>query len=224
MIALAAILITGISFIFAAHEDGEATNGGCDVLYWQSDEERLFINSTDPRAPDQIFALDVDVPCDGTQMAHFFASVDADANTYVQTYVRATCTGGDCLEAAAPPFARTQICAPGNMRMPADITQPATNEIGVVFASGGNDPNDGDDRQTNSMFAFCGATPPGAGQIAAGAYRFEVLAFKSGAGQAYLDERGVSIETWGSVNCFDNRGRDRDADCDRERNRRRDGR
>lgn len=34
-IAVVVIALTGASFIRAAHENGEASNGGCDDLYWQ---------------------------------------------------------------------------------------------------------------------------------------------------------------------------------------------
>lgn len=208
----------GASVVFAAHEGGEASNGGCDDFYWATREpaenmqgETDTVTATSAADAQRVIGLTADVPCDGVQTVTFSASASAAPNTALQTYIRMTCLEGDCAGDRAPAgggaFARpAQVCAPDNME--------DGNNRGIVLLSGGGG------RTGVSQQAVCGATPPGAGQIAAGRYLVEVLAYQtaeSGAGAgggARFDERVLSVEMWGQPGCFaKGEARDRAANC-----------
>lgn len=214
--------------LFAAHENGEASNGGCDDFYWQAREpgenmpnEVATVTASTAAAAQVVIAQQIDVPCDGTQQITFNTSAAADAGTYISTFVRITCQSGRCMDVANPPgtapttarpFVQQQICAPG------DNLEPGNNRGTVILS---NPTTFNDLRAGVSQTSFCGATPPGGGQIASGAYLVEVLAYQTDAtGQAAgsnarLDERALSIELWAQADCFEN-GRERnDRDCGR---------
>lgn len=226
--ALAVVVIGvaafGASLVFAAHENGVASNGGCDEFYWATREpaenmqgEVDTVTATTAADAQRVIALTADVPCDGAQLVMFNASASAAPNTALQTYIRMTCLEGDCAGDRTPAgggtFARpAQVCAPDNME--------DGNNRGIVLLTG----NGG--RTGVSQHAVCGATPPGAGQIAAGTYLIEVLAYQTAesgtgaGGGARFDERVLSVEMWGQPGCFA-RGdaRDRSANCGENKSR-----
>lgn len=188
MFAVAALLTVGVVIVYAAHENGVATNGACDRIWWSTAEDRVAVTATSASMAQVVLSRTANIPCDGTQMAHFAGVVDADPGATLYTYVRATCQSGGCIGRAAP-FTQMQIGAPGNM-------SSTTAALGVPFLSEPAGSLAGP--QAHAQIAFFGAQPQGAGQIAAGSWLFEVLAYVS-AGSATFDERGLSIESWAQI-------------------------
>ena len=225
-IATIAIVAAGASLIFAAHENGEASNGGCDDFYWQSREphenranESSVITAADQANAQVVISQQIDIPCDGTQQITFNASASANAGTFLQTFIRITCLDGRCrdigvaMPSDAQPFVLQQVCAPG------DNHEPPANNRGMVVL--GNATAFNDFRAGVTQLTFCGAEPPGRGQIASGTYLVEVLAYQTDntgqapGGGAGLDERALSIEMWGQTDCFEDGRARHDRDCGR---------
>ncbi len=209
-IAAVAVVGAGASLVFAAHENGEASNGGCDDFYWQSREpgenragESSVITASSPATAQVVISQQIDIPCDGTQQVTFNASASANAVTYLSTYSRLTCIAGNCLTPRTG-FAMQQVCAPG------DNDEPPANRRGMVIL--GNTTTFNDFRVGASTTTFCGAQPPGPGRIARGTYRVEVFAYQTNntgaaAGNgARFDERALSIEMWGEADSGDRDG------------------
>lgn len=200
-IAAVALVVVGVSTIFADHEDGIAQNAACDVLYWETSEPSLTVPATanTPATAVLVTSDTIRAVCPFITLHNqFSASAAVEPGGFLSVFTRVTCQSGPCTTATAP-FVQTQVCAPGN------INTPGVNNLGQVFLS--NPTAAADLRISGTTDTFCGATPPGAGQLRGGGsiYLVEVRAYVTngtgapGAAAARFDERSLAIELWNAA-------------------------